>query len=591
MDSLKDYLMMLFGDGVGFVYTPLKSKHGQWLQQFYHWPMEIASLSDWIATNSLESDVYISPTLFREKSSKKEYALAARTVWIEVDGQEKVDLSGVPLPTFQIQTSSEFHTHIYWSIHASPPEVVENINRRLTYHLEADSSGWDANQVLRPPGTWNHKTNPPLPVKLISGPVGGKFGPEAFDGIPDAPPLVNIESLTNLPAPEDVLSLHALPKDLWILISSGSETPVGYRSTLLMRIGYELAESGLTHPEIVSILLVADEKIKKFHGRTDQLLRLAEIASIAINKVLVTPSVPVYNLNEFLALEFNFFSHWGDMLPNNGNLLLFGPPGAGKTQFTLQTAIHLALNKTFLQQTVNFTESQPLLFFSFEMSAPGFQSVLRQQVHTLSQDERSLLAGHFHITAPGTRLPYSEVEKIIETIRPSGIFFDSMSSMALGRMSDEEEAQRITAWDAEIRKNYGNFTWYIHHNRKANSENKDPTKGQDVYGSYIYNAKFDSVINLSKYTPEKKPSEWYYKATKTRYGEFDTVGKPTKLIRMPGLTFALDPAVNPTPKDLKEEFGTNNNPPPPATGPTPKFNLAVGDSGSGHGDQHNPNPG
>lgn len=577
MDDLRRFLYTLYGDNAGFVYSPIKTPDGQWVQHFNHWPMEIASLEDWILTNGQESDVYISPSLFREKSAKKEYVIGTNTVWLEFDGQEELDLHSVPEPTARIQTSKEHHEHLYWSIPTSPVEVVEDINRRLTYHLEADSSGWDVNQVLRPPGTFNYKSNPPLPVKVVSF-SGKKYDLKSFDEVPAAPPLVNIETLAKLPHPEDVMSTHALPKELYELIVGGVDAPKGYRSTLLMHIGYKLAESGLNHQEIVAMLLFADEHVKKFHGRTDQLLRLAEIASIAINKVQTTPIVPVYDLAEFMALDLVFFSHWGDLLPNAGNLLLFGPPGVGKTSIAIQLMIALALNEDMFGEKVNFTEEKPLLFLSLEMPSPGFQKFLQGLLLHYPKNVQAKAASKIRIAAPGTRIPQGEIEKLIESINPSGVFFDTLSSMSQGRMSDEEEAQRLTNWDAELRSNYGFFTWYNHHNRKANADNKNPTKGQDVYGSYIYNAKFDSVISLHS-VHSNNYTRWWFSPTKTRYG----AEKVIELVRHDiyfapkdlSIQKAHDELKPPTPgPQVLPEPGKPNNPPSP---PTPKSSPGTGD--------------
>ena len=44
-------------------------------------------------------------------------------------------------------------------------EVLEDRNRAIAYVMHADTSGWDADQILRPIWTTNHKRNLPVVIK------------------------------------------------------------------------------------------------------------------------------------------------------------------------------------------------------------------------------------------------------------------------------------------------------------------------------------------------------------------------------------------------------------------------------------------
>lgn len=57
--------------------------------------------------------------------------------------------------------------HAYWSL-SSPvgPDEAEAANRRLAHVLGADMQATDAARILRPPGSFNHKSNPPTPVAV-----------------------------------------------------------------------------------------------------------------------------------------------------------------------------------------------------------------------------------------------------------------------------------------------------------------------------------------------------------------------------------------------------------------------------------------
>jgi hypothetical protein len=73
----------------------------------------------------------------------------------------------VPTPTLRIQSSIPGHEHVYWKLSEflDNPSLLEERNRSLAYLMHADTSGWDADQILRPPFTHNHKRDKPVTIK------------------------------------------------------------------------------------------------------------------------------------------------------------------------------------------------------------------------------------------------------------------------------------------------------------------------------------------------------------------------------------------------------------------------------------------
>ena len=280
-DELKKFLRFLFEADTGYVYSPCKKLTGEWNQRFFLWPSESEKVHDWITSSTHEGNVYLSPALFKEKAATKESFKTTNVAWVEFDGSTNIDFKEINQPDVIVQTSSPTHVHCYWKIKPANVESVENINRRLTYYLGADNSGWDCTQVLRPPGTLNHKYSKPIETLLV------KFQPSfikrdlsRFDKAPEIekPPLIiTYDSLLD---PEKVIVENKLGIDLIKMIKS-EFVKQGNHSTYLMRLGYLLGSSGLNEIEIISLLYLADSRIKKFVGRSDQLLRLSEIAAIA----------------------------------------------------------------------------------------------------------------------------------------------------------------------------------------------------------------------------------------------------------------------------------------------------------------------
>jgi hypothetical protein len=64
--------------------------------------------------------------------------------------------------------SSEGKYHAYWKLQNKGTMIqVEMANKAMARDHDCDMSGWDANQLLRVPGTLNYKYDPPQKVEII----------------------------------------------------------------------------------------------------------------------------------------------------------------------------------------------------------------------------------------------------------------------------------------------------------------------------------------------------------------------------------------------------------------------------------------
>lgn len=99
-------------------------------------------------------------------------------------------LAGFHPASMLVSSGSTGHLHAYW--HLAAPidgEMVEPANRRLAAHLGADAACTDRARILRPPGTLNHKHQPPQPITLIEHAPALRYQLEQLTGtLPDPPP-------------------------------------------------------------------------------------------------------------------------------------------------------------------------------------------------------------------------------------------------------------------------------------------------------------------------------------------------------------------------------------------------------------------
>ena len=483
MTDLSRHLDFLFKDNPGYVYAPIKRSNQEWRQRWFNWPTERPELLDWIITESLDSDVYLSPVIFKEKKVAKEAIDHSNVVWIEFDGKESIKWEKLPEPDAIIQTSTSTHLHCFWQMAPLSVDSLEDINRRITYYLEADSSGWDSTQVLRPPNTINYKHN--VPVRSIKHQEGLHL-PSDFDAAP------NIEKPVETYTYDSLVSIKGIKLDPSLQYKVNTEVVKHpHRSEFLMSTGYLLAEAGLSGLEIVSCLYEIDSRIKKFVGRGDQLRRLSEIASIALFKVERASYISVYSPLEIISHSVDLEWVIPNLLHSTGMLILSGQPGVGKTQLAFDWTYRLAVGLPILELVL--AKPYKVAFLSLEMDVVELKYIFKHQAEVYKL--QGLWNTNTFIISPDIDSDMRGFEKTLIKINPDVLIIDSISELATDDLT-ESESRVIMKWMKKIRKVHNVAIIAIHHNRKASDTNKKPRKLGDLYGSFIFAKNSETVMSL-----------------------------------------------------------------------------------------------
>lgn len=505
MVELAEFFDYMYGDEEGYVYLALKNPNsGAFLQHHFQWPQQKDFLIEKVISSAPKYEVYYAPSLFRAASGRKEEVLGSRVVWVEFDGKvPNLSKFDIPAPTLRIRSSDDAHEHWYWRLDSlCDPEQIERVNRGLTYLLGADVSGWDASQILRPPGTKNHKRNRNVEVLDVSV---TELSYSDFAAIPEPPPVGKQVLPTELPDVQEVIAKYAWRKSLFDLFRQG--VPEGKRSAGLMALGHGLAEAGMTAPECLSILINADSRWGKFANRDDQLLRLSEIVTRAKakhpDKVSTTnqfESSLRFGFVDLLTSEIELEWVWENYLQTAGYFLLSGAPGVGKTLFALNLGMAMALGKPFLQQPIH--SPQKIGFYSLEMPAPDLKFFVQKLSEGLSQEDLATLQENFILFPFGEPLSLTSesVQKELMTQigdeKFNGVFFDSMMSCTEKSISDEVTAKELMDWNDHLRKKFDLFTVYLHHQRKDQVGNKKPKALGDVYGNVVITGRTTTAFCL-----------------------------------------------------------------------------------------------
>ena len=485
MDELEKYLDILFDGLEGYVYSPIKFPDS-WQQNFFNYPTERSNLLEHLRSNPV-GDIYISPAVYSRRDASKESIKDLQVAWVEFDGNEQINYRNIPIPTAQIQTSLSTHLHSYWRLEPTQWTVVEDLNRRLTHHLNADSSGWDATQLLRPPGTINHKRN--LPVKLVSIDTSF-FSLPRFDSAPairHEPKFVT--EVGDLKSSFEIITQNTLPNRVLRMIKT-EVPPETTRSSFLAKLASELAEEGLSHIDIVSLLYETDKRVGKYSGRNDQMVRLSQLADYALHKLVVEDSVPLYTVDEILNHTEDLTWVLPPWLHTSGQLILSSAPGVGKTQMSFQVAYSILEGTRFLGMKSETSITHSILFMSLEMDKRSLKYILSHQ-----KNEWKNLPTRLYILDETTSL--TMYENLIEEKQITLLIVDNLTEL-FDESSDNPnaEARRVMKWCRKIRRRYGLAVILIHHNRKATEGNKKPKGLADLAGSFQFAKDSDTVVVL-----------------------------------------------------------------------------------------------
>ena len=148
-DPLRAALTMMKRSPGRYYCISTKSRTGKWKDHFFK-RSELGKVPAFIKHRK-SSDIYMCPQGFSKPRRHKDCAEAPYLAFADLD---ECKINEIPIkPTVLIESSPGRYVG-YWYTDGPVPE---ELNRRLTYFVGADPSGWDWSQVLRFPGTQNHK--------------------------------------------------------------------------------------------------------------------------------------------------------------------------------------------------------------------------------------------------------------------------------------------------------------------------------------------------------------------------------------------------------------------------------------------------
>lgn len=464
-------------------------------------------------TDPSKQDVYFCPLPFSENQRLAKYVKPVNLLWSDVDDGDPSKLR----PTVLWESSPGRHHALWFLKERMHAEDAAQLNRSVTYHLGADKGGWDLSQVLRIPGTFNHKyaskpevtllhwdknlLSPEIVAKKVKHTIVKFEAPEGFNGDSAA-----------------ILKNYRLSSRVLALLHGEAE--VGRRSEVLWYLENKLSEAGMSPEEIIAV--VKDTEWNKFRGRHDEDDRLrTELTKVIEKQIDMTPKrrVPAAKkeggmIQTFSEVMSSLQTTPGWMIPGfwmkQSHGIVAGEPKSMKTTLFMDAMISIATGAPFLGK-YPVEETGKVLYVQNEnaewIMKDRFEKMIKSKGlggKVKFQDSTTKLRIHFPPEVPmymvnqkGFSLSDEDqqdwLEETIAEMRPAVVVLDPLYLMFEGDIASAQELFPILQYLLYLKNEYKCGIVLIHHWNKGGESKRG---GQRMLGSTTLHGWIESAWYL-----------------------------------------------------------------------------------------------
>lgn len=284
-DDLTLYLNAVIGDSRGFLHTAVgvggffdqngRYSHRRWIQKHYRWPEQRSAAVAELLSAAQDSDAYVCPYLMVGDKRAQGAAAGRWIVHADLDGGMFDAEKAEAVNGFAVASGSEGNAHVYVALaEPVPAHWHRELCRGLGEFLGAADSKISDNDVLRPPGTRNHKRaargGDADAVAWLVRPDSTRWEPRALAAILG----VNLPEQATATAPRgnrqaasaavEPVDLDAMP-ELRAVVGINTDD----RSTDTMRIVGACRDHGLTLAQARAVVNSRADLAERLAGRTD----------------------------------------------------------------------------------------------------------------------------------------------------------------------------------------------------------------------------------------------------------------------------------------------------------------------------------
>lgn len=281
-----DVLERIWGDTAGYVWTPW-IEGGSWQRSGgprYHegrawrWPEQAEEIRRHVESHERD-DQYFTPAVFSAPRRVTQHAIPVPWLWADLDPVDPSRVDGFT-PTIAWETSPDRYQCV-WEMPYPREGATDHggPNHKLTNHLGADPSGWDATQLLRIPGTAHTKSGDQKGELLWSD--GPKLHWRQLVKLPSIPSrdgdavmvALSEEAIRGVDRPAVWARVRPLVSSRTRELMALRDGSGIDRSEALWSVERDLADAGCSVLEIAA--LVMGTPLDKYDGRGDHLKRLS----------------------------------------------------------------------------------------------------------------------------------------------------------------------------------------------------------------------------------------------------------------------------------------------------------------------------
>ena len=418
-DSI-DFLLKLnstLREGLYICLCTRKNKK-RWGEHWFQTPLTYDTLEDFFTTFSTDLyDLYFCPHAFTKAERKKSYAVPTKYLWSDLDNANPKNV--YPKPNIAWESSPNRYACLWVLDHTPTLDETEELNRKLAYANGADHGGWDITQVLRIPGTRNHKYTDAPRGKLL------------WDDVAPYHEIAPMEGYS-----EDATSIFKKYNiSPFIIQKLYSEATVGKRSEVLFKLENTLLEKGLSEEEVFQV--VKDSPWNKFANRPEQLRKeihnskerlglIDQVNNFQIKEPQSKNYITLVPLDEVEAEQVEWL--WYPYIPRGKLTIIEGDPGLGKSWLTMALATYIAKGKVLPENDIP-TPKGPVIILSAE---DGLADTIKPRLVTLGSDCKDIYAIPEAITLNEAGI--LALEKAAKQIKPELIIIDPLVAYFGGKI-------------------------------------------------------------------------------------------------------------------------------------------------------------
>lgn len=528
-ESVRQFLSAIWGQRSGYVFLPYKDLDRVW-HETKAVPFD-GSKASIPALETRNADLYFCPLTFSRPKRKKEYANPTNLLWADLDPVHPDKLKIKPTIAWE---SSPGRFQALWFLNSEvTAEAAAQMSKRIAYAEGADKGGWDVTQVLRIPGTRNHKYPMAPPVKLL---WAERFAYSPSE-IRAAYPAVNGDAHEPISTEWPTVSesavqsaIHSLPLGLRTRLM---RNPAGAdRSKEIQLLARDILRRGVS-PSVIPHILQRST-FNKFAGRPSEqtdLLKQVSDAQVAVAnspkkerlKGAAKPKVrnndepieqmEVHKWGGFMSIPTRLEWLVEDAWVDHSVGFISGRSKSYKTWIALDMALSLVSGEPFLGR-YPVRRTGPVVLIQEEDPSPVLQERLR-----LIGKQKGMLpkatvirSDFIHIEYPdyplyiinlqgfslGAEEKIDQVRRLIAQLNPVAVILDPLIVMLAGTGADENKATEISLVLQSVkmwREEFGCSVIIVHHWNKGKQEDGERF-AQHMYGSFVFHAWLESALHV-----------------------------------------------------------------------------------------------